>query len=95
METKTTTLNETANSGNMMLAEGCTLTIKNEIISPWGAIVFKPGDKVIVDEVLVNPGFYGKLTGQWHEEKIWGVKLKGRVGHWLLKAFEETSTACR
>lgn len=53
------------------------------------------GQKVIVDEVLINPGFYGKLTGQWYDEKIWGVRLKGHIGHWTLKAFEETNTACR
>lgn len=81
--------------GNVVLAAGCSLTFSGEIISDGGRIIAEKGQKVAVTEVLKKPGYWGKGSGQWYDEKIYGVKLKGYSGEWLLSAFVETSAACR
>jgi len=95
METKTSLNHETPPAAKPLLAAGCFLTFNGEIISESGRIIAEKGKKVEIEKVLINPGFWGKMSGQWYEEKIYGVKLKGYRGEWLLSAFVETSTACR
>lgn len=87
--------NETPTDANNVLAAGCFLTFNGDIISEGGRIIAEKGKKVEIEKVLINPGFWGKRSGQWYDEKIYGVKLKGYNGEWLLSAFVETSTACR
>ena len=56
-----------------MLVAGCFLTFNGEIISESGRIIAEKGQKVEVEEVLKNTGFWGKISGQRYEEKIYGV----------------------
>jgi hypothetical protein len=85
---------EAPTDANNVLVAGCFLTFNGEIISEGGRIIAEKGQKVEVEEVLKNPGFWGKRSGQWYDEKIYGVKLKGYRGEWRLSAFVETSIAC-
>lgn len=77
---------------NDNLTTGSLLTFNCEIISESGRIIAEKGKKVVVEDVLINPGFWGERTGQWYDEKIYGVKLKGYDGQWRLSSFVETAT---
>ena len=79
---------------NEMLVVGCFLTFKGEVISEVGRIIADKGQKAEVEEVSKKPGFWGKSSGKWYDEKIYGVKLKGYRSEWLLSAFVETSKSC-
>lgn len=70
------------------------LTIKNDIISETGGIIFNKGDKVEVDEIIVKEGFWGKNTGQWYPEEIIGAKLVGYHGYWDKNTFVENLKEC-
>lgn len=70
---------------------GDVLTVNSEIISHSGKIIFSPGDKVTVSEVLKAGGKYGKISGYFIPERIIGVKLKGHYGIWFNIFVEELS----
>ena len=89
-----TTTPPTGNNAKLLLVAGCYITFNSDVISESGMIIAKKGQKIKVEEVLKKQGFWGKGSGQWYDEKIYGVKLKGYSGEWLLSAFMETSTAC-
>ncbi len=73
------------------IAEGNPLTIKNEIISETGKIIFNSGDKVKVKKIIIKEGFWGKRSGQWYPEEIIGFRLVGYRGEWPLSTFIETA----
>lgn len=70
------------------LNQGDIVTFNSQIVTDSGKILVNKGDKAEVEEVLTTPGFFGKQTGQWYEEIIYGVKLKGLRGEWLLSNFD-------
>lgn len=69
---------------------GDTVAFNADVISDSGKIIAEKGQKVEVEEVLINPAFFGKSSGQWYDEKVYGYKLKGYRGEWSLSAFLET-----
>ena len=76
----------------MELTSGDILTVKHEIISSAGRIIFNPEDKVQIDEVIIEEAHYGKMTGTYYPEKITDIKLVGYYGYWNLDTFEETQS---
>lgn len=72
------------------LAYGVTLTIRVDIITSYGALIFKAGQKVMVTEVVKRPGHWARFGGYWIPEKIEGVRVAGQIGLWYLSCFEET-----
>jgi hypothetical protein len=66
------------------------LTVKSEIIRDSGLIIFSIGDKVEVEEFVIQESFYGKWSGIWYPEEIIGVTLIDYPGvTWSLSIFEE------
>jgi hypothetical protein len=68
---------------------GDALTVNSDVISNSGKIIFSPGDKVTVSEVLKAGGYYGKVSGYWINERIIGVKLKWHYGIWSTSIFSK------
>ena len=73
-----------------LLADGCTLTVRADIVTSYGAIIFKKGQQVKVSEVVKTDGHWARFGGYWIPEKIDGVRIAGHIGLWYLSCFEET-----
>jgi hypothetical protein len=73
-----------------MIKAGDALTLKNEIFTIGGQIIFTEGQKVIVDEVIIEKGHYSKLCPDiWYEDKILWIKIENQYGLWQPNAFVE------
>lgn len=72
------------------LGAGCRLTIREDIVTCYGAIIFKKGQQVKVSEVVKTEGRWARFGGYWIPEKIDGVRIAGHIGLWYLSCFEET-----
>jgi hypothetical protein len=72
--------------------EGDTLTINGEIITIGGQITFNKGDKVIVDEVIIDKGHWSRICPDiWVEDRLVWIKIVGKYGLWQPDTFEELS----
>ncbi len=75
----------------MDIACGDVVTIKDEIFSESGRIIFHKGTKVQISEVIKKEAFWGKMSGVYYPEEITGLKIIGISGEWSLETFKETS----
>lgn len=64
----------------MNIKNGDTLTIKNDIITLSGLILFKKGQKVKIRDIEYREPFYGKGTGFYYPKKISVIKLEDHYG---------------
>lgn len=75
-----------------MVKEGDTLTVNDDIITIGGQIIFEKGQKVVVDEVIIEKGHYSRICPDiWVEDRLIWVKIVGEYGLWQPKCFEELS----
>lgn len=75
-----------------MVKAGDVLTIKNEIISIGGQITFEKGQKVIVNEALIEKGHYSRICPDiWYDDKLTWIKLEDHYGLWQPDCFVELS----
>lgn len=73
-----------------MIKAGDTLTINGEIFTIGGQIIFTEGQKVVVDEVIIEKGHYSKLCPDiWYDDRVLWVKIVGEYGLWSPDAFVE------
>ena len=70
---------------------GNELTLNCEIISVGGRIIFKKGDKVIIEEIIKDKGRWSRVTGCYIKPKVVAFKLENEYGHWSVSCFEETT----
>lgn len=71
---------------------GDELTIAQDIVSLSGSIIYAKSQKVIVREIIMSPGFYGKSSGQWYEGAVKFIRLMDTTGDWMPDTFTELQT---
>jgi hypothetical protein len=73
-----------------MVKAGDTITVKSEIFTIGGQIIFTKGQKVVVSEVIVEKGHYSKICPDiWYDDRLVWVKLEDQYGLWQPDAFVE------
>lgn len=73
-----------------MIQAGDILTVRCDIITEGGLIVFNAGDKVKVRGVEVEEGHYSKLCPDiWKPERITVILLEDHMGVWIPDTFLE------
>jgi hypothetical protein len=76
----------------IMPKEGDILTVNGDIITIGGQIIFEKGQKVVVDEVIIEKGHYSRICPDiWYDDKLLWVKIVGEYGLWRPETFEELS----
>ncbi len=72
--------------------EGDTLTVNDDIITIGGQIIFEKGQKVVIDELIIEKGHYSRICPDiWVEDRLVWIKIVGKYGLWQPSAFEELS----
>lgn len=59
------------------LKPGTELTIAHEICGVSGRILFKEGEKVIVEKLHIKEGHWGRRSSTWYDEELTGITLEG------------------
>ena len=78
------------NNKGIMVKAGDTLTIKSEIFTIGGQIIFTEGQKVIVRDTVIQAGHYSRLCPDiWYNDELLWVKLEGEYGLWRPDTFME------
>lgn len=73
-----------------MVKASDTITVKSEIFTIGGQIIFTPGQKVIVSETIIEKGHYSHMCPDiWYDDRLVWVKIEGEYGLWSPEAFVE------
>ena len=73
-----------------MIKAGDTLTINCDIVTIGGQITFEKGEKVIVNDIVIEKGHYSQICPDiWHDDRLVWVKLEDHYGLWQPDTFEE------
>jgi hypothetical protein len=73
-----------------MVKAGDTITVKSEIFTIGGQIIFTEGQKVVVSETVIEKGHYSHTCPDiWYDDRLVWVKIEGEYGLWTPEAFVE------